>query len=105
MDRKNTKKSVVVKSKSQRRKKKPEVSTSRPRRTDESKRVKVEDIPDSPDSSSSVKTDEDYAEFLKTYDPQESYPYDSHSGEEEGSQITVESQKKPLKPLKAKDSK
>jgi hypothetical protein len=44
MDRKNTKKSVVVKSKSQRAKKKPEVSTSRSRRTNESKRVKVEDI-------------------------------------------------------------
>jgi hypothetical protein len=49
MDRKNTKKSVVERSKSQ--------------------RVKARDIPNSPDSSSSVETDEDYAEFLKTYNP------------------------------------
>jgi hypothetical protein len=129
MDKKNTKKSVVVKSKSQRGKKKLEVSTSRSRRTSDSKRVKAEDIPDSSDSSSSVetdedyaeflktynpqescssgsdKTDEDYAEFLKTYDPQESYPYDSDSREEEGSRVTVESQKKPPNYLKAKSSK
>jgi hypothetical protein len=76
------------------------------RRTNESKKVKAKDFPASPDSSSSEKTDEDYAEFLKTYDPQESYPYDSSSGEEDESQITVESQKKMPKSLKAKsDSK
>jgi hypothetical protein len=91
MDRKNPKKSVVARSKSQKGKKKLEVSASKSRRTNESKRVKAEDIPASPDSLGSDKTDEDYAEFLKTYDPQESYPYDSPSGEEEGSQITVES--------------
>jgi hypothetical protein len=69
MDRKNTKKSVVERSKSQKGKKKLEVSTSRSRRTNDTKRVKAEDIPDSSDSSSFVETDEDYAEFLKTYNP------------------------------------
>jgi hypothetical protein len=69
MDRKNTKKSVVERSKSQKGKKKLEVSTSKSRRTTDPKRVKAEDIPDSSDSSSSVETDEDYAEFWKTYNP------------------------------------
>jgi hypothetical protein len=128
MDRKNTKKSVVERSKSQKGKKKLEVSTSRSRRTNDTKRVKAEDIPDSSDSSSFVETDEDYAEFLKTYNPrkscssgsdktdedyaeflktyvpEESYPYDSDSGEE-GSRVIVESQKKLPNSLKAKSSK
>jgi hypothetical protein len=42
---------------------------------------------------------------MKTYDPQESYPYDLPSGEEEGSQITVESKAKTPKSLKVKASK
>jgi hypothetical protein len=105
MDRKNTKKSVVARSKSQKGKKKLEVSASKSRRTNESKRVKANDNPASPDSSSSDKTGEDYAEFMKTYDPQESYPYDLPSGEEEGSQITVESKAKTPKSLKVKASK
>jgi hypothetical protein len=69
MDRKDIKKSVVERSKSQKGKKKLEVSTSKSRRTTDPKRVKAEDIPDSSDSSSSVETDEDYAEFWKTYNP------------------------------------
>jgi hypothetical protein len=129
MDRKNTKKSVVERSKSQKGKKELGVSTSRSRRTNDPKRVKAEDILDSSDSSSSVETDENYAEFLKTYNPQkscssgsdktnedyaeflktyvpeESYPYDFDSGSEEGSRVTVESQKKPPNSLKAKSSK
>ncbi|KAK2368870.1 hypothetical protein QL285_082035 [Trifolium repens] len=129
MDRKNTKKSVVERSKSQRGKKKLEVSTSRSRRTSDPKRVKARDIPNSPDSSSSVETDEDYAEFLKTYNPQEScssdsdktdedyavflktyvpeesYPSHSSSGEEEGSRVTVDSHKKSTNSLEAKNSK
>jgi hypothetical protein len=68
MDRKNTKKSAVERSKSQKGKKKLEVSTSRSRRTSDPKRVKAEDIPKSSDSLNSIETDEDYAEFLKTYD-------------------------------------
>jgi hypothetical protein len=61
MDRKNTKKSVVARSKSQKGKKKLEVSASESRRTNESKRVKAEDAPASPDSLTSDQTYEDNA--------------------------------------------
>ncbi|KAK2402979.1 hypothetical protein QL285_052457 [Trifolium repens] len=127
MDRKNIKMSAVERSKSQKGKKKLGASTSRPQRTSGPKRVKAEDIPNSLDSSSSVETDEDYAEFLKTYNPQESsdsdktdedyaeflktyvpeesFPYESGSGEEEGSRVTVDSPKKSSHSLKAKNSK
>jgi hypothetical protein len=129
MDRKNAKKTVVERSKSQKGKKKLGVSTSGSRRISDPKRVKAEDIPNSADSSSSVETDEDYAEFLKTYNPQEScssdsdktdedyaeflkthvpeesYPYESGSREEEGSRVTVDSPRKSHDSLKAKNSK
>jgi hypothetical protein len=39
----------------------------------EPKKVRAGIVPVSPISSDSYSTDEDYAEFLKTYDPQESY--------------------------------
>ncbi|KAK2375139.1 hypothetical protein QL285_076050 [Trifolium repens] len=126
MDRKNIKMNPVERSKSQKGKKKLGASTSRPKRTSGPKRVKAEDIPNSSDSFSSVETDEDYAEFLKTYNPQEfsdsdkteedyaeflktyvpeeSFPYESGSGEEEGSRVTVESPKKSSHSLKAKHS-
>jgi hypothetical protein len=121
--------SSVERSKSQKGKMKLGASTSRPKRTSGPKRVKAEDIPNSPDSSSSVETDEDYAEFLKTYNhqescssdsdktdedyaeflktyvPEESFPYESGSGEEEGSRVTVDSPKKSSNSLKAKNSK
>ncbi|PNX84534.1 hypothetical protein L195_g040596, partial [Trifolium pratense] len=64
---------VVKGSKSQKRKKMVEVSTSKSTRYRKSKEVKVETIILSSDTSDSDGTDEDYAEFLKTYDPQESY--------------------------------
>ncbi|KAK2396601.1 hypothetical protein QL285_058247 [Trifolium repens] len=127
MDGKNTKKSVAERLKSQKGKKKLGASASRPKRTSGPKRVKAEGIPNSLDSSSSVETDEDYAEFLKTYNPQESsdydktdidyteflktyvpeesFPYELGSGEEEGSRVTVDSPKKSPSSLKAKNSK
>ncbi|KAK2396891.1 hypothetical protein QL285_058522 [Trifolium repens] len=127
MDRKSIKMNSVERSKSQKGKKKLGASTSRPKRTSGPKRVKAEDISNSSDSSSSVETDEDYAEFLKTYNPQESsdsdktdedyaeflktyvpeesFAYGSGSGEEEGSRVTVDSPKKSSNPLKGKNSK
>jgi hypothetical protein len=63
MDGKNTKKSVAERLKSQKGKKKLGASASRPKRTSGPKRVKAEDIPNSSDSSNSVETDEDYADF------------------------------------------
>ncbi|KAK2362442.1 hypothetical protein QL285_087505 [Trifolium repens] len=123
MDRKNIKMNSVERSKSQKGKKKLGASTSMPKRTSGPKRVKAEDIPNSSDSLSSVETDEDYAEFLKTYNPQESsdsdktgedyaeflktyvpeesFPYESGSGEEEeGSRVTVDSPKKTSNSLR-----
>ncbi|KAK2397191.1 hypothetical protein QL285_058794 [Trifolium repens] len=127
MDRKNMKMKPVERSKSPKGKKKPRASISRPKRTSGPKRVKAEGIPNSSDSSGSVeadedyaeflktynpqessdsdKTDEDYAEFLKTYVPEESFPYESGSGEEEGSCVTVESPKKLSHSSEAKNSK
>ncbi|KAK2373490.1 hypothetical protein QL285_074521 [Trifolium repens] len=127
MDRKNMKMNPVVRSKSPKGKKKPRASTFRPKRTSGPKRVKAEGIPNSSDSFGSVeanedyveflktynpqessdsdKTDEDYAEFLKTYVLEESFPYESGSGEEEGSRVTVESPKKSSHSSKAKNSK
>jgi hypothetical protein len=101
MDRKNTKKNVAGRSKSQKEKKKLEVSASKSRRTNESKKVNAKSILVSPSSSSSDDIDEDYTEFLKTYDPQEYYPYGSPS-RDDGSQITVESKAKTPKSLKVK---
>jgi hypothetical protein len=79
MERESTEKNVVVRSKSQKGKKKFDASASKSRRASGSKKVRAKDIPASPDSSGSNRTDEDYAEFLKTYDPQESYPHVSSS--------------------------
>ncbi|PNX88227.1 hypothetical protein L195_g044329, partial [Trifolium pratense] len=87
-------------SKSQRGRKKVEVSTSRFTRSRKSKEVKVvETIILSSDTSESDGTDEDYAEFLKTYNPQESYPRASSSSEEDGSPRSVESKMKPPETL------
>ncbi|KAK2457025.1 hypothetical protein QL285_004341 [Trifolium repens] len=105
MDRNNTKKNIVGKSKSQSGKKKTDASVSKPPRTNASRKVKAKNVPVSPSSSSSDDIDEDYAEFLKTYVPEEFYAYGSPPGEEEGSQITVESAAKAPKSSKVKTSK
>ncbi|KAK2416909.1 hypothetical protein QL285_039261 [Trifolium repens] len=104
MDINNTKKNVVGESKSQRGRKKSDASASKPQRTSVPRKVKAKNVPVSPSSSSSDDIDEDYAEFLKTYVPEEFYVYGS-PGEEEGSQITVESAAKAPKSSKVKTSK
>ncbi|KAK2443355.1 hypothetical protein QL285_014467 [Trifolium repens] len=105
MDRNNTKKNVVGKSQSQRGKKKTEASASKPPRTKASRKVKVKNVPVSPSSSSSDDIDEDYAEFLKTYVPEEFYIYGPSPSVDEGSQITVESAARTPKSSKVKTSK
>ncbi|PNX83678.1 hypothetical protein L195_g039722 [Trifolium pratense] len=62
-------------------KRKREESSSR--YTEESKVVKEEVVVVSPNSSSFEEIDEDYAEFLKTYNPQEVYPGASFSDGED----------------------
>ncbi|MCH86309.1 hypothetical protein A2U01_0007164, partial [Trifolium medium] len=90
MERKNSKVSITRGSKTQNGKKKMESSSSRSTRSRKSKEVKVEVVVLSSDTSESDDIDEDYAEFLKTYAPQESYPYASSTDEEDGTKMPVE---------------
>jgi hypothetical protein len=90
MARKSSRKSTAVDLKTQRGKKKLEGSTSQSTRAQDSKKVKPKNPPLPQDSSSSDDIDEDYAEFLKTYNPQEFYPSGYTSEEDGGSQVTVE---------------
>ncbi|KAK2450518.1 hypothetical protein P8452_14242 [Trifolium repens] len=74
MARKSSRKNTVAELRTQRGKKKLEGSTSRSKRTSDPKEVKLKNPPFPQDSSSSDDIDGDYAEFLKTYNPQEFYP-------------------------------
>ncbi|KAK2369522.1 hypothetical protein QL285_082651 [Trifolium repens] len=105
MDRKNSKKTVAKRSKSQKGKKILEASASLSRRTTASRKVKAKQLPVSPSSLSSDDIDEDYAEFLKTYVPEEFYAYGPPPPEDEGSQITVESAARTPKSSKVNTSK
>ena len=104
MNRKNSKKIVAKGSKSQKGKKTLEASASLTRRTTVSRKVKAKHPSVSPSSSSSDEIDEDYAEFLKTYVPEEFYVYGPSPPEDEGSQITVESAARTPKSSKVKTS-
>ncbi|KAK2402947.1 hypothetical protein QL285_052428 [Trifolium repens] len=105
MDRKNPKKIVTKGSKSQKGRKTLEASASLSRRTTVSRKVKAKHPSVLPSSSSSDDIDEDYAEFLKTYVPEEFYVYEPSSLKDEGSQITVESAARTPKSSKVKTSK
>jgi hypothetical protein len=105
MARKNSKRSTVAELKTQKSKKKLEGSTSTSKLANEPKKVRLKNPPPPPDSSSSNDIDEDYAEFLRTYDSQEFYPSGYTSGGDDGSQLTVESKDKTSKPLGVKASK
>jgi hypothetical protein len=74
MARKSSRRSTVADGRNQRGKKKLEGSTSRSRRSNEPKENKLKNPPLPQDSSSSDDIDGDYAEFLKTYRPQEFFP-------------------------------
>jgi hypothetical protein len=71
MEKKDMVKGLAVRSKPQRGLKKLGASASKTKRAIEPRRVEVRNSPVSLGSSSSYSTDEDYAEFLKTYDPQD----------------------------------
>jgi hypothetical protein len=73
MERKNMEKKVVVRSKPREGTKRLGALVFKSKRAVGSKKVRARVVPASPVSSGSDKTDEDYAEFLKTCDPQESY--------------------------------
>ncbi|WJX68070.1 hypothetical protein P8452_52479 [Trifolium repens] len=78
MARKNSKRNAVANLKTQKGKKKTEGSTSQTVRVQDPKKVKPKNLPLPQDSSSSGDIDGDYAEFLKTYRPQEFYPNDAN---------------------------
>jgi hypothetical protein len=78
MARKNSRKNTVTNLKTQKGKKRTEGSTSQAVRVQDPKKVKPKDLPLPQDSSSSDDIDGDYAEFLKTYRPQEFYPNDAN---------------------------
>jgi hypothetical protein len=99
MARKNSKRSTVAELKTQKGKKKAEGSTSKSRPVNGPKKVKLKNPPLPQDTSSYDDIDEDYAVFLKTYNPQEFYPSGYTSEEDGGSQITVETKGKDTKPL------
>ncbi|KAK2416802.1 hypothetical protein QL285_039164 [Trifolium repens] len=105
MARKNSRKSTVAELKTQRGKKKLEGSTSKSKHAHDPKKVKLKNPPLPQDSSSSYDIDEDYAEFLKTYNPYEFYPSGYTSEEDGGSQVTVETKEKTSKSLGKKASK
>jgi hypothetical protein len=71
MARKSSRRSTAADLKTQKGKKKTEGLTSQTVRVQDSKKVKPKNLPLPQDSSSSDDIDEDYAEFLKTYNPQE----------------------------------
>jgi hypothetical protein len=77
MARKNSKRNTVANLKTQKGKKKARGSTSQTVRVQDPKKVKPKNLPLPQDSSSSDDIDGDYAEFLKTYRPQEFYPNDA----------------------------
>jgi hypothetical protein len=128
MERKNMEKKVAVRSKPREGTKRLGALVFKSKRAVGSKKVRARVVPASPGSSGSYKTNEDYAEFLKTYDPQESYysssdeidadydeflktydpqesyPQASSPGEGGGSQITEESSKEVTKSVRAKST-
>jgi hypothetical protein len=105
MARKNSKRSTVAELKTQRGKKKTEGSTSKSKPVRGPKKVKLKNPPLPQDTSSSDDIDEDYAVFLKTYNPQEFYPSCYTSEEDGGSQVTVETKAKTAKSSGLKPSK
>jgi hypothetical protein len=74
MARKNSRKNTVTNLKTQKGKKRTEGLTSQTVRVQDPKKVKPKDLPLPQDSSNSDDIDGDYAEFLKTYRPEECYP-------------------------------
>jgi hypothetical protein len=74
MARKNSKKNVVASSNVSKGKKKLGEPSRRSARLQELKKVALENPRLPQDSSSSDEIDEDYAEFLKTYLPEEDFP-------------------------------
>jgi hypothetical protein len=67
MARKSSRRSTVAESRTQKGKKKLEGSTSRSKRTNDPKEIKLKNPPLPQDSSSSDDIDGDYAKFLKTF--------------------------------------
>jgi hypothetical protein len=104
MERKNTEKMAVVRSQIQKgKKKKTKASASQSRNTTSLRKGDTKHLLASPCLSDEI--DEDYAEFLKTYDPQEVYPYTVSSGGEAESVLIVNTQEGVVQTVQAEDEK
>jgi hypothetical protein len=73
MEKKGASAGIVTRSKSQRGKKISEPSASKSRRVSKPRRSKAKSVPAPSVSSDSYSPDEDYVEFLKTYNPHDGY--------------------------------
>ncbi|KAK2368949.1 hypothetical protein QL285_082109 [Trifolium repens] len=105
MDMSDNKKRAVGRPKTRPVKKKNGVSSSKAPRSKASGKAGAKNTSVLPSSSSSEDIDEDYAEFLKTYVPEEFYVYKPSPLKDEGSQITVEPTARTPKSSKVKTSK
>jgi hypothetical protein len=97
MARKSFRKNVVANSNASKGKKKLGEPSRRSKRVQELKEAALKNPRLPQDSSSSDEIDEDYAEFLKTHNPQEFYHSGYTSEEEDGSLVTVEPKAKVTK--------
>ncbi|KAK2457191.1 hypothetical protein QL285_004491 [Trifolium repens] len=105
MDRSGSKKRVVGRPKIRPAKKKNGASSSKALREKVSRKTRAKNAPVLPSSSSSEDIDEDYAEFLKTYVPEEFLDYGPSFSVDEGSQVTTEASAKAPKFSKVQASK
>ncbi|KAK2400861.1 hypothetical protein QL285_050514 [Trifolium repens] len=105
MDRSDNKKRVVGRPKIQPAKKKNGASSYKAPHEKSARKARAKNAPVLPSSSSSEDIDEDYAEFLKTYVPEEFYDYGPSPSVDGGSQITVEPAAKAPKSSKVQASK
>ncbi|KAK2363584.1 hypothetical protein P8452_37641 [Trifolium repens] len=97
MARKSSKRTTVAESNALKGKKSLGEPSRRSKRVQELKEAALKNPRLPQDSSSSDEIDEDYAEFLKTHNPQEFYHSGYTSEEEDGSLVTVEPKAKVTK--------
>ncbi|WJX66035.1 hypothetical protein P8452_50630 [Trifolium repens] len=105
MDKSDNKKCVAGRPKTRLAKKKNGASSSKAPRGKAARKARAKDAPVLPSSSSSEDIDEDYAEFLKTYVPEEFLDYGPSPSVDEGSQMTTDAAAKAPKSSKVQASK
>ncbi|KAK2449521.1 hypothetical protein QL285_008712 [Trifolium repens] len=105
MGKSDNKQCVAGRPKTRPAKKKNGASSSKAPPGKAARQAKAKNAPVLPSSSSSEDIDEDYAEFLKTYVPEEFLDYGPSFSVDEGSQVTTEASAKAPKSSKVQASK